>query len=125
LYQPVAGLMLPAVAGFATVVNKYCVVKLAVYVTPAAAVTVCAIAPPSDQLEKVSCVPVEGDCGDVVAMVCWLPTPQLNVQGAVHAAPSTAIDAPVGLLAMDTPVNTTKFAVTLTGPFITTSYEDV
>jgi len=62
---------------------------------------------------------------DVVAMVCWLPTVQLNVHDEAHAAPSTVIDAPGGLLATACPVNGTKFAVMLLGPFITTSYENV
>jgi len=85
----------------------------------------CEIVPPSDQPEKSSWVPAEGVCDDVVAMVCWLPTVQLNVHDEAHAAPSTVIDAPGGLLATACPVNGTKFAVMLLGPFITTSYENV
>ena len=45
------------------------------------AVTVCEIAPPSDQAEKVSCVPARF-CGEVVAMVWLAPTVQVRVCGA-------------------------------------------
>ena len=42
------------------------------------AVTECEIAPPSDQAEKVSCVPARF-CGELVAMVWLEPTVQVRL----------------------------------------------
>jgi hypothetical protein len=65
------------------VVNRYCVVNVAVYVVDdAGAVTICEIAPASLQVENTSRVPVD-DCGDVVAIVCCVPGVQLNTCGDV------------------------------------------
>ena len=50
--------MLPPVAGETAVVNRYWVVKLAVYVASADGATLCEMAPPSFQLVHAICVPV-------------------------------------------------------------------
>src|SRR5580692_4002709 len=78
------------------------------------------MAPLSDQLAKVYRVPAVGVCGEMVAMVCGLPTCQVTATGAAcGAAPSTLTPNPDGEVLMVTPtVFTTKFAVTLAGPLM-------
>ena len=68
LYHPLEGLTVPPRSAF--IVNKYCVVKFAVYVVgEPGVVIVCDIAPPSLQLLHTYCTPVPPLCGVVVAIV--------------------------------------------------------
>jgi len=92
---------------------------------PAEAATECDKAPPSDQLAKVYWVPAVGVCGEVVAMVCGLPTCQVTATGAACGVPPSTLTAnPDGEVLMVTPtLFTTKFAVTLSGPLIVTFVE--
>jgi hypothetical protein len=91
-------------------------------VVAAEAVTGCDKAPPSDQLAKVYWVPAVGDCGEDVAMVCWLPTCQVTGTGeACGVPPSTLTANPDGEVLMMTPtLFATKFAVTISGPVMVT-----
>ena len=112
--------------GLTPVVSRYDVLKLAVYeVVPAEAVTECDKAPASDQLAKVYWVPAVGDCGEDVAMVCWLPTCQVTGTGeACGVPPSTLTANPDGEVLMVTAtLFTTKFAVTVSGPLMVTVVE--
>ena len=88
-YPPVVGATVPAPEGETAVVNWYCVLKFAVYVTLlwAGAVTVCDIAPPSDQLAHAYCVPEVPACGLVVARVCWAPWAQVVLVALVVLLP--------------------------------------
>ena len=101
--NPVAGLIVPPVP--ATVVNRCWVLKFAVYVVATAGLTVCEIAPPSDQLMNTYCVPVGPACGVVVAIVCADPGVQLNTCDPVNdAPPSTLTRAPLSPLATVTAI---------------------
>jgi len=64
--------------------------------------TVCDMAPPSDQLVKLYCVPPE-PWGEVVAMVCVVPVAQLTITGlAVAVPPSSETASPGGTVAIVT-----------------------
>jgi len=120
---PEAGETVPLPDGLTPVVSRYDVLKLAVYeVVAAAAVTECESAKPSDQPAKVYWVPAERLCGEVVAMVCWLPTCQVTATGAGCGAPlSTLTASPDGEVTIVTlTLFTTKFAVSFTGPDMVT-----
>ena len=54
------------------------------------------MAPLSDQELKVYCVAMTV-CGEVVAMVCWVPSVQVCVCAVVYAVPSMLKDSPAGL----------------------------
>src|SRR5271170_3398961 len=85
------------------------------------------MAPLSDQLAKVYWVPAVGVCGEVVAMVCWLPTCQETATGAACGGPASTLTAnPAGVVLMVTPtLFTTKIAVTLAGPVMVTLVEEL
>jgi hypothetical protein len=85
-------------------------------------VTECESVPLSDQLTKVYWVPVVGVCGEVVAIVCWLPTCQLTLTGAADAVPpSTLTSKPVGeVLMMMLALLAAKLAVTDSGALMVT-----
>jgi hypothetical protein len=90
--------MLPPVV--AEVVSRYCVSKVAVYWVEAdGAITVCEIAPLSDQRENVYCVPAAPGWGDVVAIVCVLPAVHVAVQDTVQGTPSMLSERPGGTVA--------------------------
>ena len=71
--------MLPPPAGVTGLDNKYWVPKFATNVVSVEGVTVCEIAPPSDQLFHTYRVPAAPFCGIVVAMECDEPCVQLRV----------------------------------------------
>ena len=82
--NPDTGSTVPPVAGDAAVVNRYCVSNAAVYeVVPAEAVTLCEIAPASDQLLNTYRTPVAPACGDVVESECEVPSVHVNVWALV------------------------------------------
>jgi hypothetical protein len=122
----VAGETVPPPDGLAEVVSKYAVLNVAVYVVMAEeAVTEWLSAPPSDQLTNVSCVPADGVCGVVVAMVCCDPACQLTLTGeACDFPPSTLTSKPDGeVLIVTLELLVAKFAVTVSGPLIVTVVE--
>src|SRR5947209_13020255 len=111
--------MVPPADGFAAVVRKYCVRKVAVYVVAVdGPVTVWDAAPPSDQLAKAYCVAVAPAW--VAAASVWLdPTVHWNEHGDVQAVPSTVSDNPAGELATVTAAMVElKLAVTVAAAFI-------
>jgi len=87
------------------------------------AVTECEIAPASDQLANVYCVPATGVCGEVVASVWFVPVVHVSVCVLVYVVPSTVNDSPGGLLPTVTGTVVWKFAVTLWGAFMVTVVE--
>src|SRR5436305_1552125 len=104
--------MLPPASGTTAVVNKYWVVKLAVYVVATAGVvTVWESAPLSDQLAKTYLLLDGPGCGDVVVMEWLLPIIHWNVCGAVSAVPSTMIFRPAGAVVTVILASALKFTV--------------
>ena len=72
--------MLPLPEGDAVVVNRYCVVKLAINaVAVAGTIIVWLIAPPSLQFANTYRVPLDPACGEVTEIVWLLPCSQLKV----------------------------------------------
>ena len=106
---------MPEPAGLIDTVSRYCVLKLAVKVPPAAgAEMVCVCAPPSLQLANTLRVP-DAVCGDVAPMVCELDAGQEKVFGVAYDVPSTTTASPGGFVVTIVEVALRKLAVTVLG----------